>query len=149
IDRDYVVASLTRAIRLHQLSRQVEEQKSTLERHALELEQTVEGRTRELREANKAKDEFLATISHELRSPLTAILGWARLLRTGKLDETAAIRAIESIERNTKLQVQLIDDLLDVSRIITGKLRFEANPIELAPVVEAAVDSIRLAAEAK
>jgi signal transduction histidine kinase/DNA-binding response OmpR family regulator len=99
--------------------------------------------------ANRTKDEFLATLSHELRTPLTAILGWSRLLRTSKFEGEQLTRALETIERNARSQSQLIDDLLDVSRIITGKLRIDAQPIELVPIVEAAIDSIRPAAEAK
>jgi PAS domain S-box-containing protein len=104
---------------------------------------------REAQEVNRLKDEFLATLSHELRTPLTAVLGWTRLLGTGQLDETTRQRALETIERNAQAQVQLIDDILDVSRIIRGKLRLNVRPVELAPVIEAAVDSVRPAAEAK
>jgi signal transduction histidine kinase/ActR/RegA family two-component response regulator len=104
---------------------------------------------RESQEANRLKDEFLATVSHELRTPLTAILGWANMLRAGQLAEDTAARALETIQRNARAQVQLIDDLLDVSRIITGKLRLDVRPVELSHVVEAAVDSVRPAAEAK
>jgi PAS domain S-box-containing protein len=99
--------------------------------------------------ANRTKDEFLATVSHELRTPLNAILGWAHMLRTNKLDETTQSRALETIERNAKAQAQLIEDILDVSRIVTGKLRLDVRPIELATVVEAAIDSVRPAADAK
>ncbi|MFN2454298.1 MAG: ATP-binding protein [Pyrinomonadaceae bacterium] len=98
---------------------------------------------------NRIKDEFLATLSHELRTPLTSILGWAHLLRTGRLGETENARAIETIERNARAQTQLIDDLLDVSRIITGKLRLSARPTKLAAVITAAIDVARPAAEAK
>jgi PAS domain S-box-containing protein len=104
---------------------------------------------KEAQEANRIKDEFLATVSHELRTPLTAILGWARMLRADKLDEHNSTRALETIERNAKLQAQLIDDLLDVSRIITGKLRIDVKMVELFPIIDAAVNSIRPAAEAK
>ncbi|HZH32905.1 MAG TPA: PAS domain S-box protein [Pyrinomonadaceae bacterium] len=104
---------------------------------------------REAQEVNRLKDEFLATLSHELRTPLTAVLGWTRLLGTGQLDEATHRRALETIERNAQSQVQLIDDILDVSRIIRGKLRLNVRPAELAPVIEAAVDSVRPAAEAK
>ncbi len=100
-------------------------------------------------ESNRLKDEFLATVSHELRTPLTAILGWARMLQTGSLDEETAEKAIETIRRNAKSQSQIIDDILDVSRIITGKLALDLNPIELAPVIEAAVNVVRPTAEAK
>jgi signal transduction histidine kinase/AmiR/NasT family two-component response regulator len=99
--------------------------------------------------ANRMKDEFLATLSHELRTPLNAIMGWARLLRTGKLDEAAADKALEIIERNSQVQGQLVDDLLDISRIITGKLRLEPRPLELHTVVETAIEAVRPAAEAK
>ncbi len=99
--------------------------------------------------ANRTKDEFLATLSHELRTPLTAMLGWTRLMRTSNLDEATAAHALETVERNARAQAQLIEDLLDVSRIITGKVRMEVHPIELIPVIEAAVDAVRPAAEAK
>ena len=96
-----------------------------------------------------AKDQFVAVVSHELRTPLTAMLGWIRLLRTGKLDQAAAERALEVIERNTVLQAHLIEDLLDVSRIIAGTLSLEARPVMVAPAVEAALTAMRLTAEAK
>jgi signal transduction histidine kinase len=99
--------------------------------------------------ANRAKDEFLATLSHELRTPLNAILGWSRLLASGHLDPATSRRAIEIIERNTRLQAQLIEDLLDISRIITGKLRLEFRPVDIRSILEAAVDSVRPAADAK
>jgi signal transduction histidine kinase/response regulator RpfG family c-di-GMP phosphodiesterase len=99
--------------------------------------------------ANRLKDEFLATVSHELRTPLNSILGWAQLMRIDRLDGDASTRALQTIERNTKALAQIIDDLLDVSRIITGKLRLSVQPIELAPVVEAALDAIRPAMDAK
>src|SRR5215218_3628414 len=83
----------------------------------------------EAEEANKAKDEFLATLSHELRTPLTAVLGWSRLLRTTRLDKAASARALEIIERNAEAQVRLIEDMLDVSRVIAGKLRLEVRPL--------------------
>ena len=99
--------------------------------------------------ANRAKDEFLATLSHELRTPLSAILIWARLLRSGRLDAEAWARALEVIERNTKLQARLIEDLLEVSRIIAGKLRLEWTPVDLASTVDGAIDAVRAAADAK
>jgi signal transduction histidine kinase len=104
---------------------------------------------REAEEANRMKDEFLATLSHELRTPLNAILGWTQVLRSGKLDEATAVRALETIERNARAQAQLISDLLDVSRIITGKLRLDLKPIELPRIIDATLDSIRPAADAK
>src|SRR5262245_8816203 len=107
-----------------------------------------EART-EAEAANRLKDEFLATVSHELRTPLNSILGWAQLMRTGTLDEESATRALQTIERNTKALAQIIEDLLDVSRIITGKLRLDVKPIELGPVVDAALDAVRPATNAK
>ncbi|HET7217187.1 MAG TPA: response regulator [Vicinamibacterales bacterium] len=104
---------------------------------------------REAQAANRAKDEFLATLSHELRTPLNAILGWTQLLASGQLTDAMAGRAIEIIERNTRLQVQLIDDLLDISRIITGKLRLEPRPVRVRTVVDAAVESVLPSATAK
>jgi signal transduction histidine kinase/CheY-like chemotaxis protein len=104
---------------------------------------------REAQDASRAKDEFLAVLSHELRTPLTPVLGWVRMLRTGTLKPEAAGRALETVERNTRLQVQLVEDLLDVSRIITGKLRLEIRPVALADVVDAAVDALSSAATQK
>ena len=99
--------------------------------------------------ANRMKDEFLATLSHELRTPLNAMLGWTRLLNTRKFDEATTARAMETIERTARSQAQLVEDLLDVSRIIQGKLRLNVRPIDLASVIEAVLDSIRPAADAK
>ncbi len=104
---------------------------------------------REAQEANRAKDEFLATLSHELRTPLNAILGWTQILRTKRLDEVTIARAFEAIERNAKAQAELIEDMLDVSRIITGRLRLEMQPVRLSTAVEAALDSVKPTAEAK
>jgi CheY-like chemotaxis protein len=103
----------------------------------------------EAREANRMKDEFLTTLSHELRTPLAAILGWTRLLRTGHLDSLRAAHAVDVIERNVLFQTKLIDDMLDVSRIITGKLRLQLDRIALCAVIEAAMESMRPAAESK
>jgi PAS domain S-box-containing protein len=99
--------------------------------------------------ANGIKDEFLATLSHELRNPLTSILGWSQLLTDGKLDAEASKRALEIIVRNARAQNQLIDDLLDISRIITGKLRLDVRPVELAAIIETVVDGVRPATEAR
>ncbi|MDX2242890.1 MAG: PAS domain S-box protein [Leptolyngbyaceae cyanobacterium bins.302] len=99
--------------------------------------------------ANRIKDEFLAVLSHELRSPLNPILGWTKLLRTRKFDPATTDRALEIIERNAKLQTQLIEDLLDVSRILRGKLVLNAAPVNLATTIESAIETVRLAAEAK
>jgi PAS domain S-box-containing protein len=99
--------------------------------------------------ANRAKDDFLATISHELRTPLNAMLGWTRIVRSGALDRNKYERALETIERNAVTQAQLIEDLLDVSRIISGKLRLDFEPIQLARLVDQAVDTLRPTSEAK
>ncbi|MBW4564648.1 MAG: PAS domain-containing protein [Mojavia pulchra JT2-VF2] len=99
--------------------------------------------------ANRIKDEFLAVLSHELRSPLNPILGWTRLLQNGKLDAARQREALATIERNAKLQTQLIEDLLDISRIMRGKLSLTVAPVSLTFVISAAVETVRLAAEAK
>ena len=103
----------------------------------------------EAQAASRMKDEFLATVSHELRTPLTAILGWTRIIRTGKLDPSKFARGLDVIERNGRAQAAIIDDILDVSRIITGKLRIELDAIDLAAVVQAAIDTVKPAADAK
>jgi PAS domain S-box-containing protein len=99
--------------------------------------------------ANRIKDEFLAVLSHELRSPLNPILGWSKLLQSRKFDEGTTARALEIIERNAKLQIQLIEDLLDVSRILRGKLSLNSCPVDLVSTIEAAMETVRLAASAK
>jgi PAS domain S-box-containing protein len=109
----------------------------------------LEDSRRELRNADQAKDRFLAVVSHELRTPLTAMLGWVRLLTTGMLDDATSARALPVIERNTKLLAQLIDDLLDVSRIVAGKLRLEAGPVDLVAVIESAIEAVQGLADAK
>ena len=124
-----------------------------------ELQAEVDARTQalarekaareEAEEANHLKDEFLATVSHELRTPLTAILGWSNMLLAGKLGDEARDRALEIIHRNAQSQNQLISDLLDVSRIISGKLRLDLRTVELSPIIEAAAEATRPAAEAK
>jgi signal transduction histidine kinase/ActR/RegA family two-component response regulator len=118
------------------------------EERARLLEEAVAARA-EAEAVNRAKDVFLATLSHELRTPLTAIIGWVHILRAAREDAEVARHGLAVIERNAEAQHQLIRDLLDVSRIITGKLRLDTRQIELAPVVEAAIDSVRQAADAK
>jgi signal transduction histidine kinase len=130
---------LKREIRVRQWA---EEERARL----LVLEQQAR---RQAEDANRIKDEFLATLSHELRTPLNAILGWAQVLRSGKVDAPTTERALEAVERNARAQAQLISDLLDVSRIITGKLRLELRPVDLSGILDAALDSVRPAAEAK
>ena len=137
-----------------------------LQRHATALEQEIAERKRaeseraemlsraqvaraEAEEANRLKDEFLATVSHELRAPLNAMLGWVTLAREGRLDEAGKARALETVERNARTQKKLVDDLLDVSSIITSNLPLDLELTDLASVVETAVESVRPAAEAK
>jgi PAS domain S-box-containing protein len=125
----------------------IERQRAEEERAEL-LVREQEAR-RQAEQANRLKDEFLATASHELRTPLTAITGWIYLLRTRQLDKEATARALETIERNAKAQVKLTDDILDVSRIMTGKLHLEMSRVALASVTESVVESMRPTAEAK
>jgi PAS domain S-box-containing protein len=99
--------------------------------------------------ANRLKDEFLATLSHELRTPLNAVVGWSRMLKSGRLDEDTAARALEVIERNALSQKQIIEDILDVSRVITGKLHLNLGPVDLVALVDSALDAVRPALEAK
>jgi PAS domain S-box-containing protein len=99
--------------------------------------------------ANRAKDEFLAVLSHELRTPMNAVYGWARMLQTRQLDPATVSRATDAVVRNAHAQLQLIEDLLDVSRVITGKMRLDIRPVDLAKVLEAALDAVRPAADAK
>ena len=100
-------------------------------------------------EANRLKDEFLATLSHELRTPLSAILSWAALLRSGKLDAARVARGIDVIERNARAQAKLVEDLLDMSRIISGKMRLNVAPVDVRTVVTGAIDAVRPAAEGR
>ncbi len=99
--------------------------------------------------ANRLKDEFLATLSHELRTPLNAVIGWSRMLKTGRLDVESSLHAMEVIERNAWAQKQIIEDILDVSRVITGKLQLQLAPVNLVAVIKAALDAVRPALEAK
>uniref|UniRef100_A0A7C3KG63 Circadian input-output histidine kinase CikA n=1 Tax=Oscillatoriales cyanobacterium SpSt-418 TaxID=2282169 RepID=A0A7C3KG63_9CYAN len=125
----------------------IEQRQAEAQRQQL-LEQEQAARE-EAEQANRIKDEFLAVLSHELRSPLNPILGWARLLQNGKLDAARQREALVTIERNAKLQTQLIEDLLDISRIMRGKLSLTVAPVSLPFVISAAVETVRLAAEAK
>jgi len=131
-----------------ELQQEVAERKQAEEERARLLIREQAARA-EAERANRTKDEFLATLSHELRTPLTAILGWTHLIRGGNLDDSMMGRALETIERNARSQSQLIDDLLDVSRIITGKLALDFHPVELSAIIEATIDTLRPMAEAK
>lgn len=151
---DYVLKGKS----LHRLSIAVRE---SLEKERLrrDYEETLEqlkrseerfrSQAEELAEANRLKDEFLAVLSHELRTPLNPILGWVHLLRRGNLDADKVNYALETIERNAKLQTQLIEDLLDISRVLRGKLNLKTAPVDLVSTIEAALETVRLAAEAK
>jgi signal transduction histidine kinase/ActR/RegA family two-component response regulator len=132
--------SLTEAVRSY--SEQVARDRETL------LENEREAR-KEAEHANRAKDTFLATLSHELRTPLSAIVGWVSILRMNNCSELELAEGLDVIERSTKAQVQLIEDVLDVSRIVSGKLRLEISPCDLVELIKAGVDSVRPAAEAK
>jgi signal transduction histidine kinase/CheY-like chemotaxis protein len=143
---------LRNIIELQQKARSLEaeiaERKEAEERLRVSLVQEQMARA-DAERANRLKDEFLATASHELRTPLTAIIGWAHMLRKGNLNEVTAARALETIERNAKSQAQLVEDILDVSRVITGKLRLNIESVDVASVINAAIDSVQLAAESK
>jgi signal transduction histidine kinase/CheY-like chemotaxis protein len=130
--------------------------RADLEQLNLDLEQRIVERTAELTrlnaelaEANRAKDVFLATLSHELRTPLTPVVGWIKLLRSGNLDHKSVAQALDAIERNAWLQARLIDDLLDTSRIATGKLQFEPRLSDLNAIVRAALDTVRALAASR
>src|SRR5262245_1291340 len=129
--------------------KRMEKAREQLLRYEQEARREADVARRRAEEASRTKDEFLATISHELRTPLNHIIGWVTMLRSGKLQPDKTQKAFDTIERNVRAQGRLIDDLLDVSRIISGKLLIEPRPIEIAKVVEAAAESINPVAEAK
>jgi PAS domain S-box-containing protein len=129
--------------------KQAEERMRAATEAAEAARQSAEAARAEAEHANRIKDEFLATVSHELRTPLNAVLGWAQLLRGADSEPDDLAQGLETIERNARAQAQLIDDLLDVSRIVAGKLRLDVRTVDLAPVIEAAVDACRHAADAK
>jgi PAS domain S-box-containing protein len=130
------------------IQRDVSTRKVEEERREFLLESERAART-EAERVNRMKDEFLANLSHELRTPINAVLGWTQLLKMGKRSDADIERAIDTIERNARAQVQLIDDLLDMNRIVSGKLKLNVQPLDLPAIVNAAVDSIKPAAEAK
>ena len=145
----------TSAIQADVARRHVEE----LSTYVAELQRSEEARGQlllraqrarvEAEAANRIKDEFLATLSHELRTPLTSLLGWACVLRGPERDEALLNQGLEAIERNARVQAQLIDDLLDVSRIVSGKLHLDVRPIDISSVIQAAINVVRPAADAK
>jgi signal transduction histidine kinase/ActR/RegA family two-component response regulator len=145
---DVVRDTRSKIIGMLVIARDVTERRRADEERAALLTREQSAR-QEAEAANRAKDEFLAMLSHELRTPLSSMMGWVTLLRSGQLDESTATRALEVVDRNLKLQRQLIEDLLDVSRIITGKMPLALRPVHLVGVIEAAVDTLRPAATAK
>lgn len=140
----------TEAARLHveELSKYISELQRSEEARGQLLLRAERARA-EAEAANRIKDEFLATLSHELRTPLTSLLGWSSVLREAKRDEKIMTQGLEAIDRNARVQAQLIDDLLDVSRIVSGKLNLEVRPLDLASVTRAAINVVRPAADAK
>jgi len=162
---DYLVKPCDIEVMKHTIRRGVEHRKlmlaeqkarADLEQLNLDLEQRIIERTAELTrlnaelaDANRAKDVFLATLSHELRTPLTPVVGWIKLLRSGNLDQKSISQALDAIERNAWLQARLIDDLLDTSRIATGKLQFEPRPTDFNVAVKAALETVRALAASR
>jgi len=131
------------------VSRRLRRDMDDLAAYYAALLRTADEQSRQAETANRVKDEFLATLSHELRTPLNSILGWAHLLASGKLDPTQNTRAIKAIERGGLAQSRLIEDLLDLSRIVAGKLQLTMRPTVVQSLIEAAIDSLRPATEAK
>ncbi|MEG4803308.1 PAS domain S-box protein [Microcoleus sp. ARI1-B5] len=140
--------------RTHFTRAEIELLQSTCDLIAIAIERanltnSLQQQAEQLRQANRLKDEFLAVLSHELRSPLNPILGWTQILKTGTLDQARTAKALTTIERNVKLQSELIEDLLDVSRILQGKLSMNVSPVNLAATLRAAMETVHLAAEGK
>jgi signal transduction histidine kinase len=155
-DIDSMRHTIRRGVEHRRLMLAEQKARADLEQLNRELESRIEERTAELRilnedlaEANRAKDVFLATLSHELRTPLTPVVGWIKLLRNGTLDANGVAQALDAIERNAWLQSRLIDDLLDTSRIATGKLHYEPHPTDLNATVKAAIDTVLVSAASK
>jgi PAS domain S-box-containing protein len=130
------------------VARDISEKRRLDDQRALMLEREHEAR-QQAEALNRAKDEWLATVSHELRTPLNAIFGWARLLKDGALDEAGRTRAIETILRSASAQSRLVDELLDLARIGAGRMRFDLEPVDLNAIIEAALETVRPAAQAK
>jgi signal transduction histidine kinase len=166
VDPDALKSKVAVFVELYRKTEQIRHLYADLQRHAAALEQEIADRKRaekeraesllraqaaqaKAEEANRLKDEFLATVSHELRAPLTAMLGWVALIRGGRLDKESKERALETIERNARSQKKLVDDLLDVSSIGAGNFTLDIELTDLAPVIESAVESVRPEAEAK
>src|SRR5438876_1044098 len=130
------------------IAREITERKKSEQLQEEALKEAREAR-QQAEIASRIKDEFLATISHELRTPLTSILGWVRMLRGGSLDPETTTKATEVIDRNVRFQAQLIEDLLDISRITMGKLRLDVRPVQPSAIISAAVEALQLAADAR
>ena len=152
-DIDSMRHTIRRGVEHRRLMLAEQKARADLEQLNRDLEQRIDERTaqltnanEELAEANRAKDVFLATLSHELRTPLTPVVGWIKLLRSGTLDSKSVLQALDAIERNAWLQSRLIDDLLDTSRIATGKLHFDPRPTDLNACVGAALDTVKATA---
>jgi len=124
-------------------------ERKVIEKEREQLLKITQAARAEAEAANRIKDEFLATLSHELRTPLNAIMGWSSMLLNNKMNEETVARALETVNRNAQVQAKLIDDILDVSRIVAGNVRLESRPVELIGVIEAAIDVVRPAAEAR
>ncbi|HYO62948.1 MAG TPA: MEDS domain-containing protein, partial [Pyrinomonadaceae bacterium] len=143
---------LRAVIRLQQKATLLQSMKDELQLQLAERERLLareQAARAEAEAASRVKDEFLATVSHELRTPLTAILGWTHMLRTGQLEGEAAVRGLATVERNARAQAQIVEDLLDVSRILSGNLRLDVRPVNPADFIEAAVETVRPAADAR
>jgi signal transduction histidine kinase len=166
IDPETLKSKVAVFVELYRKTEQIKQLYADLQCHATALEQEITDRKRAEKEraemlaraqeaqakaedANRLKDEFLATVSHELRAPLTAMLGWVTLVRGDRLDEESKSRALETVERNARTQKKLVDDLLDVSSIVTGNFSLEIEPTDLFYVIESAVESVRPEAQAK
>jgi len=143
IDRDYFVASLSRAIRVRKMDRQLKRQQKSLENHAAELEQAVEARTQQLRDANRRKDEFLAMLAHELRNPLACILSSAELVLLEGENSGSANENCQIIVQQSQQMRRLLDDLLDLSRISRNKIGLRKTKLPLSQVIDPAIRSIR------
>src|SRR5215510_12518026 len=166
IDPDALKSKVAVFVELFRKTEQIKQLYADLQRHAAALEQEIADRKRaekqraesllraqaaqaKAEEANRLKDEFVATVSHELRAPLTAMLGWVSLIRGERLDKECQERALETVERNVRTQKKLVDDLLDVSSIVTGNFSLDIKPADFFSVVESAIESVRPEAEAK
>jgi two-component system CheB/CheR fusion protein len=148
VDRDYLVASLSRAITVHQLQRRVDDQQRALEHHAADLERAVEERTSELRAANEAKDEFLAMLAHELRNPLASIRSAVDLMSVTGRGDSACEEALHTVDRHVRHMTRQLDDLLDVSRITRRRIVLRRAPLDLCRLIREVVDGIGAASAA-